>query len=612
MLGGGDRNIVKPHEILVSVGSRSVDASRSRRWVVAGLLALVLAVPAGASAAAGPSERATAAVPTVSGDQAATRALLDAEYELLKATLAGSRSTDAAVARAAKVLGDECRGALRGVPDESVIEEEPPRSRPRFSGRVQGERARSEQEKRTIDLEIDKTIAAAGARVLRGSYDAYIATADRLTWSDPTITALVHQGAMRRREELEGPPVAACTEMRAWAASRFHRLPPGSKSLEEAEEARSKQALQGNLETLLGKDENSVDRVIARRTTALRERLVERELDDEGSLRAWYHLELALGEKLPPFAEQRLAPVIAKGRTNAGTTFVIRVSVHKGLLACRHEVDVEVRERLGGSGSGVCLSEHVRTHPSSSCSGPVETVQFATPPDVRRVRVWFSNGRTVTVSIVQVPARDGGPAGVFIDAFRGYRPYPISVRELNRDGRVLRTVGLRRLRCRKASARGAPGPPRVVNLTTVSTPLGEPLTISATLLHFRGHTEFSLGPQVGMRNSELSEEDEDAKSKQFQWNLSTECAPHPYSLLDGILVAPGASVLVRTPGGLIHLTKVELAASTHAGGPLFYGIYTTTPTEIVVQNSEGSTLYTESLAAKATEETEFCKGYDEQ
>lgn len=195
----------KPREVLVSVGSRSVDVNRSHRWVVAGLLAFVLAMPAGASGAAGPVERATAAVPTVSGDQAATRALLDAEYELLKATLARSRSTDAAVAHAAKVLGDECRGALRGVPDESVIEEEPPRSRPRFSAGVQGERARSEHEKSTIDLEIDKTIVAAGARVLHGSYDAYIAMADRLTWSDSTITALAHQAAMRRREGLRGP-----------------------------------------------------------------------------------------------------------------------------------------------------------------------------------------------------------------------------------------------------------------------------------------------------------------------------------------------------------------------------------------------------------------------
>jgi hypothetical protein len=60
------------------------------------------------------------------------------------------------------------------------------------------------------------------------------------------------------------------------------------------------------------------------------------------------------------------------------------------------------------------------------------------------------------------------------------------------------------------------------------------------------------------------------------------------------------------------ITRVELAASTHAAGPLFYGIYATPPTEIVVQRSDGSILYTESLVTKATEETEFCEGYAEQ
>jgi hypothetical protein len=112
-----------------------------------------------------------------------------------------------------------------------------------------------------------------------------------------------------------------------------------------------------------------------------------------------------------------------------------------------------------------------------------------------------------------------------------------------------------------------------------------------------------------MRQSEASEEH--GKRKQFQWGLATECAPHPYSLLDGILTPPATSVLVRTPAGLAPLTKVELAASTHAGGPLFYGVYATPPTEIVVERSDGSVLYTESLAAKATEETEFCEGYAE-
>jgi hypothetical protein len=77
------------------------------------------------------------------------------------------------------------------------------------------------------------------------------------------------------------------------------------------------------------------------------------------------------------------------------------------------------------------------------------------------------------------------------------------------------------------------------------------------------------------------------------------------------LPPPGASVLARTPAGLAPLTKIELAASIYSEGPLLYGIYTTPPTEIVVENADGTILYTENLAHKATEETEFCEGYTE-
>jgi hypothetical protein len=411
---------------------RSLSASR---WIVVGILAFAVAAPAGALAAAGPSEPAGVAAAALA-DRAATQTLLEAEYELAKANLARVQAAEASAARAAEVLGHECKGVLRGAPDESVLEEEGPlASEPRLSGRAQGERARSEQEKRTIGLEIDETIGAAADRVRSGPFEVFIATADRLTWSDPTINALVHQNAARLREELTGPPVAVCAEMRTWAASGFHLLPPGSRSLEEAREARSKQAVQGNLEVLLRPYEGPAERVLVGRTAALREQLRDEERTDEGFASADYHMEMAFGEPLSRFAEQRFAPVISKGRTSADTTFVVRRGLgSSSSRSCRHEVDVEVHEGNGGSGGGVCLSGGARSHPSSSCSGPVETIELATPPDVRWARVRFSDGRTVRVSVVQVPARDGGPAGVFIDAFRGYKPYPVSMQELSRDG----------------------------------------------------------------------------------------------------------------------------------------------------------------------------------
>jgi hypothetical protein len=91
-----------------------------------------------------------------------------------------------------------------------------------------------------------------------------------------------------------------------------------------------------------------------------------------------------------------------------------------------------------------------------------------------------------------------------------------------------------------------------------------------------------------------------------------ECKPHEYAVIYGTLAAPGASVLARTAAGLVPLTTVPIAADLHSGGPLAYGVFSTLPSELVVQNSAGSTPYTESLAATGKEEAEFCEGYEER
>ncbi len=493
-----------------------------------------------------------------------------------------------------------------------MLEEEGPSApRPRLSGRVQGERARSEQEKQKINGAINETIFAAAYRVLRDPYDAYIATIGRLTWSNPTINTLIHERAMRYREDLTGPSISVCGELRAWATSGFHMLPSGIKRMEETSEARNQQAAQGNLGALLRPYEDPSDHVTIRRIEVLDKKLTDEERNDNVSFRAEYRMGLALGEQRSRFIEQRLAPVIGKRQLSAGMTLVIRPDINKNSHgSCRHEVEVEFREGNSGESDDICLSEGARSQPSGSCSGSVENVELATPPHVLRVRVRLGNGRVVMASVTQIPAKDGGPAGVFVDAFRGYNTHPVSLQELSRDGRVLRTVSLNRVRCSKELEAEGPEPPQFVNLATVTTPSGEPLIIEGTLLRFRNRTEFSLGPQTVMHKAQTGEEH--TKPTQFQWKLSTECAPHPYSLITGILLSPGGSVLARTPAGLTPLTKVELATSLHAEGPLFYGIYTTPPTEIIIERADGSILYTENLTARATEETEFCEGYAER
>jgi hypothetical protein len=297
-------------------GSRGPVRRRSG-WAALAVLTAVLYGSSGALAAIGPGER-SGGVAAVSGDGAATRVLLAADYRLAKEILARVVPFGAAQARAARALGRECKGVLRGGPDGAVIEEEGPlASSPTLSGRAQGERARSEREEQTIDSEIEETTFAAVYRVLRGPYEAYIAATDRLTWSNPTVNALVDQRAVELREELAGPSVSVCREMRVWAASGFHVLPPGSKRLEESREARSTQTPKGDLGALLGPYEGPAARAILRRIRVVNKTLTEKELAGEGFSRAQADMELALGEKLSRSAEQKLAPVIGKGRTSA-------------------------------------------------------------------------------------------------------------------------------------------------------------------------------------------------------------------------------------------------------------------------------------------------------
>jgi hypothetical protein len=170
---------------------------RLSRCVIVGILASTLPAPAVAVAAAAQRGRMSTAA-TTPDDRAATHTLLKAKYELTRTTLASTLAIEAAEARAAKALGHECKGVLEGVPDESVIEEEGPlASAPRLSGRAQGERARSEKEKQTIDLEIDETIFAAAYGVVRRPYEVFIAAAERLTWT----CCLPEVGAWKKPEK---------------------------------------------------------------------------------------------------------------------------------------------------------------------------------------------------------------------------------------------------------------------------------------------------------------------------------------------------------------------------------------------------------------------------
>ncbi len=576
------------------------------------------APPADASASRAPTPGASASVSRA--DAAATRAYLEDVYGLDQALLDDAPSVRSAAVAISSRLSGECAGVLSGEPSQELSLGAPASQTPR----EKGERQRSQLEAQTIEEELTTTLFAATYRPDLTALNAYREQVARLSWSNPTIAQLVAFQATLAAESATSPATEACADMRMWAQSGYHVLSASSRAFQEAQmdqdEATAKEAprSRSSVGTLLRRFENAADRRLISRTEPLRAKLVE----SLSSLpKVFAGLRRALGVAEGQFEKREREPVLARGKTSAGTTFLVRrdASPESFGATCAHSVTVELKEApsnprrpsTGGSSSGSeCLTGRSPSHPSASCGGGIETLELAVPASVSEVRLKLSNGQAITTPVVRVPRRDGGPGGVYVQAVRGYTHYPVSLTELNAGGKAVRTLKVG-FRCE----REVPEPgPSFVNLVQGTAPGGETFYVAASIVHF-GHDQTSFNLMLSSRNGrnydEGASESSGAKPKAFQWSLGVECPPHEFAIVYGILSAPGDSVLARTPTGLVPLTKVELAPDLHSGGPLFYDAFASVPSELVVLASNGSTLYTESLVADAKEEAEYCEGYAE-
>jgi hypothetical protein len=548
---------------------------------------------------------------TATSDTTATHAYLQSTYELDQAVLRSAPAARSALTTTAERIGNECHGVLAGEPREN----EGPPSEDHETPRARGERERSEIQQRAIEGELDQTIFSALDQPDRAAIEAFAGQVAPLSWSDPRIAPLVHIETSRLEELLSPPLVDVCADMKAWAQSGYHRLSPASREFEATQEARSKRIVPGgSLKSLLKPFEGPRERALIRQIHALRPKLAHALV---GFSQAIARLKRALGVPEDPFEERAREPVLGRGVTHAGTTFTVRPEPTGGPFghSCRHPVGYEFEERTknssSGSGSSVCLGDRSERQPSGSCGRGVATITAVVPASVRTVRLLLSNGQTISSRVVRIPKRYGGPGGIYLQAVRGYSPYPVSLTELDRNGHIVAIKKLGKIRC----TREPPGirGPVFVDLATGTAPGGQPFTIQASIVHFgRGQTSFGLDLGIGVRGSSEDGASNEGIPKAFPWSVGYECAPHEFSVVYGILAAPGDSVLARTPEGLVSLTKVTIAAKLHSGGPLVYGAFSTLPTELIVRRSDGSTLYTESLVAKGKEDAAFCVGFAEQ
>jgi len=359
------------------------------------------------------------------------------------------------------------------------------------------------------------------------------------------------------------------------------------------------------------REESAADRALLRRVDALGLRFEEAlGAASESSL------ERALGRPEDSFEANQHARVLGQGATATGETYIVREAKDEGLEpGCRVWVSVEyrTRTRFGSTGSGggpmcVAPTEH---GPSASC-GETETITVAVPARVRSVALRLSDGRTITSGVVRVAPAGGTVVGaVYAQAIPPGPPYAVSLTERDRRGRTVQVVNLRRVgRCKKE--RSVERGPTFIPLARGTAPGGHRFTLQGVATGIRGAPNFSVtlseGPHA--EEAELSFASP-LTPKLFGWSLASECPPNAYSVIYGLLRAPGATVLVRTAAGLVPLTRVAIAPRLHAAGPLFYGVFAQPPTEVLVRRADGMTLSAESLAATNRERAEFCEGYVE-
>lgn len=545
-----------------------------------------------------------------SSDAQATHAYLIAQYRLATGLLHGVATARRAEGVAAAQIARGCPGVVSGMPREPSL-----KPFPAPLPRVRGEDARLDKQRQTIEEELGAAVARAGGTAYRPSEEAYAAEVRALSWSNPAIASALRAATTARLEAASAPAPPFCADASAWAQSGYRALSAASREFEASRAARkSLDRQEGLAGTLLKPYEDTSDRALIRKTNRIGEKLLVESL---AAVQTVFRVARIVG--FPEVGgKERKRTVLARGRTAAGTRFEVSSdSGPLGLFGSCHRSATVAYSRpgapeiliVGGPNNPICLSPPRYRHPALFCEAGLETIQAAVPASVRSVKLVLADGRTIGSRVVHVPRRDGGPAGIYAQQLRGSASHAVSLVELDAGGGVVLTIKLPRYRCvkRRTEPEGLPMP---TELAHGQTPDGEAFAIS-TFGSFNGEPAVNIDTGVDPELNEITIGPGAPAPKAFPWSLSIGCAPHPYAILYGILAPPGKSVVAQTPQGAVALNLVPIEPRLHAKGPLVYGVFGALPSQLTVLAADGSTVYTESLQAKAAEAAQFCEGYAE-
>jgi hypothetical protein len=603
--------------------------------VLLGLGCACTAAPAGA--------RESAA--TRAANAAATNAYLLATVGLQETEVRNLAQSKAAIeATAARVAG-ECPGVLAGAPPAEVeLGLISSASGNPISPRATGEEHRESSQRSDLKLELSLALSDAEAEANHEAIAALPRTLAQLKWSNPLITALFHLVAALTQTELELPVPNVCDDISAWVSSGYKTLNATSKEINRRAGATTKDvfeliaiASQSHLKSLpelLAPYEDASDRALARHSQTLTDELHILSVTKTAALK---QLEAAVGLPAPkplkkPIHKIKKPALVARGKTAAGGRFVVRAQRQRHTrrapaFACTAEITIEepsrptagLLELLSGEGTGRCPSRlHIEPEPTVHCDAGLLTVEANLLPAARSVRLLLSNQRTITSPAILVPARLGGPVGLYYQVVRGPSPIPVSLTELGAQGETLAVVKLAPVvECTKHPKKLLHD--GIVRLVHEATPQIPAFTIRAESYRELGvpHFELSLerenetlfGETGGGAIERAIEEGFGQRgTRGFKPQATAGCQPQPYVIVYGLLKAPGESVLALVSGKLVPLRTLAIPAHLHAGGELAYGTFSPLPTALVVRNASGATVARENLSGAATSTTETCEG----
>jgi len=572
-------------------------------------------------------------------DSTATREYLQARYALAQAVIENLPAQRALVQALAAQIAGECPGALTAAPRLGAPESSNSTSSasPSSAGwaRKFAERRRQEEQSNDLAGELDQAFAVTAVTADRRAVQVFIDTVKPLRWSEPAVTQQLMTELRAGEETLRRTVPDVCQDMRAWAASGFKTLPTSTKAWVSERDAhdtvaeRSVSRYSVPLTSVLVRYENAEDKTIITKTKQLTQDYQAAAPPLAGIVESVTKvLGFAQGADTTKAArETTSSTVLTRGRTAAGERLVAklerkRTSADNIESGCSLELSIETsdgggdgRVSTGGSGFTTCVSRTAETYrPSVNCSAGTLSVTVNTPSSVSRVRLRLSNGKQIGSRVIFVPRKLGGPYGMYYQVVRGPSPIPVSLVELNRHGKIVRSVSLPHIvECTKDPLKYFPGGRRALARATV--PGGPMFTIVGEHYRFLGHSYFELKlelDEAGLNSSanNFYRSSEPVRSK-LKWNSEMTCTPHPSLIIYSVLKNPRDAVLVRYSDQLAELRRVRIPAGMHAGGVLVYTAPPALPTELVLRGANGRTIASESLERLATETQETCEGEEE-